>query len=387
MLNSLEISIFMGINNILIIIAIFSVFFSCSKEKSAGNKIKEINNKTGSYSIEIIAENLYVPWSIVFTGSNRILVTERNGSLRVIENGRLVDEPIHKFTVVHEGEGGLMGLALDPEFIQNKLIYISYAYEKEGDVFVKIVRFKDDGTSLSEEKTLLDNIPGAGFHDGCRLRFGPDKKLYITTGDAGNRDAAQDISKLGGKILRINPDGSIPEDNPFHNSPVWSCGHRNPQGIDWYPGTDIMYETEHGPSGFDGPGGGDEVNIIEKGKNYGWPVVHHKMHKDGMEDPVLEFTPAIAPASGMFYRSDVIPEFKNNFFFGCLRGEGIMRVVVDEKEPAKVISFGMLKDVDFGRIRDIAEAPDGSIYFSTSNRDGRGSVRVGDDKIYRIRPR
>ncbi len=145
-----------------------------------------------------------------------------------------------------------------------------------------------------------------------------------------------------------------------------------------------MFETEHGPSGFDGPGGGDEVNVIVKGGNYGWPEVSHQESKAGMISSVLEYTPAIAPASGMLYKSDSIPEFKNNFFFGCLRGNGLMRVVIDPKDPAKVISDELMTEVDFGRIRDVAEGPDGAIYFSTSNKDGRGSPRDGDDKIFKI---
>ncbi len=337
------------------------------------------------YRIEVVAQGLYVPWSIVFADSSRMLITERNGKLRVIQNGVLIERPLHVFSdVSSRAEEGLMGLALDPDYSSNQFIFISYAHEREGDLFVRIVRFKDNQDFLSDQRIILDGIPAARFHAGCRLRFSPDGKLFITTGDATERDLAQEPDRLEGKILRINSDGSVPDDNPFPGSPVWSYGHRNPQGIDWYPGTDILFSTEHGPSGFDGPGGGDEVNIIYKGKNYGWPIVHHTEHRDGMEDPVLEFTPAVAPASGMFYRSGVIADFKNNFLFGCLRGEGIMRVVVDVKDPANIVSCEKLKDVSFGRIRDIAEGPDGSIYFSTSNRDGRGSVREGDDKICRI---
>ena len=338
-----------------------------------------------SYEIKLVADNMYVPWSIVFTDADRMLVTERNGKLRVIQKGELLEKPLKVFEEVSSnGEEGLMGLALDPDYKNNKYIYISYAYEKAGGLSVKVVRYKDGGDKLSDEKLIIDNLPAERYHAGCRLRFGTDKKLYITTGDAGERQLAQNVNSLYGKILRVNPDGTIPEDNPIQDNPIWSYGHRNSQGIDWYPGTEILYSTEHGPSGFDGPGGGDEVNIIVKGGNYGWPVVSHKESKEGMISPVLEFTPAIAPASGMFYKSDSIPQFKYNFFFGCLRGSGIMRVVVDEKDPTKIISNEMLSEVNFGRIREITEGPDGAIYFSTSNRDGRGSVRDGDDKIYKI---
>jgi aldose sugar dehydrogenase len=338
-----------------------------------------------SIKVELVAEGLYVPWSIIFTDPHRILLTERNGKLRQIVKGQLDNKPVKVFEDVSaDGEQGLMGLVLDPSYASNKFLYVSYAYKTGGDMYAKIVRYIDEGTSLSSEKIILDRIPAADNHAGCRLRFGPDGKLYSTTGDAKDRKLAQDINNLHGKLLRINADGTIPSDNPFPNNPVWSYGHRNAQGIDWYPGTDILYSTEHGPSGFDGPGGGDEVNIIEKGKNYGWPEVSHEKTKQGMESPKLVFTPAIAPASGMFYRSGVIPEFKNNFFFGCLRGSGIMRLIIDPNDPRKIISHQMMPEIDFGRIRDVAEGPDGAIYFSTSNQDGRGNPRSGDDKIYRI---
>lgn len=363
-------------------------------EKPISESTKEINSDTtvtqtpSEYIAEVFAEELYVPWSIVFTSPERMLLTERNGNLRVIENGNLIDKPLKEFSdVSSRGEEGLMGLALDPDYVKNKLIYISYAYDSGDGLEVKVVRYKDNGNELSDEKILIDNIPAARYHAGCRLRFGPDGKLYITTGDAGERDLAQDVNNLYGKILRINSDGTIPEDNPYPGNPVWSYGHRNPQGIDWYPGTDIMYSTEHGPSGFDGPGGGDEVNVIVKGGNYGWPEVSHEESEEGMISPLLVFTPAVAPASGMFYDSNVIPEFKNNFFFGCLRGNVIYRVIPEESDPSKIKSFEKLSGIDFskiGRIREVTLGPDGMIYFSTSNQDGRGSVRDGDDKIYRI---
>ncbi|MBV6477976.1 MAG: Aldose sugar dehydrogenase YliI [Ignavibacteria bacterium] len=368
------------------LILFFNVF-SCKADtpEKSENKVSQIQDTSVSIETEIFVENLYVPWSIVFTDKDRMLVTERNGKLRAILNGKLQEKPVKIFEDVSSGgEEGLMGLTLDPDYQNNNLLYVSYAYDNGDILNVKVVRYKDEGDNLSGEKIIIDGIPAEKYHAGCRIKFGPDGKLYITTGDAGERNLAQDKNNLYGKILRINSDGTIPSDNPFPENPVWSFGHRNPQGIDWFPGTDIMYSTEHGPSGFDGPGGGDEVNIIEKGGNYGWPVVSHKNSRDGMISPALEFTPAIAPASGLFYKSDSIPGYKNNFFFGCLRGRGIVRVVVNENNPREIVSFEKADLSRIGRIRDIAEGPDGAIYFSTSNRDGRGTEKDGDDKIYRI---
>jgi len=370
-------------------VLVFGLLVSSCKAEVEDKPENTDNPKTDTASeieFEIIAENLYVPWSIVFTDKERMLVKERNGKLRVVRNGKLQQEPLKIFNDISaRGEEGLMGLTLDPDYLNNRHVYVSYAYDNGEKLNVRVVRYVDEGDKLTEEKIITDNIPAERYHAGCRIKFGPDGKLYITTGDAGEMEKVQNIKNLHGKILRINSDGTIPEDNPFTGNPVWSYGHRNPQGIDWYPGTDVLYSTEHGPSGFDGPGGGDEVNIIVKGGNYGWPEVSHKKSKEGMISPVLEFTPAVAPASGMFYKSGVIPEFRNNFFFGCLRGNAIIRVKVNDDNPSEIISHERMDLKQIGRIRDIAEGPDGSIYFSTSNRDGRGTERDGDDKIYRIR--
>lgn len=339
-----------------------------------------------SYVIEEFVTGLEIPWSIAFTSESRMLVTERKGKLRVVENGRLAEKPLAELEEVDaKGEAGLMGLVLDPGYSENKFLYLSYAYSDGDDMKVRVVRYKDNGNGLSDDKVIFDNIPAETYHAGCRIKFGPDGKLYITTGDAGKMELVQDKDNLYGKILRINPDGTVPNDNPFPGNPVWSYGHRNPQGIDWYPGTGIMYATEHGPSGFDGPGGGDEVNVIVKGGNYGWPEVSHEESMPGMISPVLVYTPAVAPAGGMFYNSDAIPGFRNNFFFACLRGNAVIRVITDEFDPSKVKSAVKLEDVKFGRIREIVQGPDGAIYFSTSNRDGRGTPREGDDKIFRLR--
>jgi glucose/arabinose dehydrogenase len=308
--------------------------------------------------------------------------------VRVFENGKLRPEPLFVVPDVEpRGESGLMSLALHPQFASNHLLYLSYAYSADGQR-VRVVRYRETAGGLTDRKIIIEDIPAAQFHAGCRLRFGPDGRLYITTGDATNRQLAQQLNSLAGKTLRLNDDGTVPADNPFvgrgdARPEIWTYGNRNAQGIDFQPGTNLLWETEHGPSGFDGPGGGDEVNVLERGKNYGWPVIHHRATQAGMESPVLEYTPACAPASGMFYRGSAFPQFKGNFFFGCLRGERIIRVTINGRQ---VVSQENLLENKYGRIRDIAEGPDGYIYFSTSNRDGRGNPARDDDRILRLVP-
>ncbi len=358
--------------------------------KRIDNSLEDIGNSSSSTvpvetKVEEVASGLFVPWSIVFSTSDRMLVTERNGKVRIIENGSLQAQPLHTFAnVSQQSEEGLMGMAMDPEYQKNKYLYFCYAGQQGNEMNARVVRLTDQGSSLTDETVILDNIPAAQYHAGCRVKFGPDGKLYVTTGDATDKNIAQDMNSLGGKVLRLNADGSIPSDNPFPNSPVYSLGHRNPQGIDWHPLTGQLFETEHGPSLFDGPAGGDEVNLIEAGKNYGWPIVSHEKSKDGLVDPLIVYTPAVAPASGMFYKSSTFPQWTNHFFFGGLKGEGIFILHV---ESGEVVQYEKMAGIDVGRVREITEGPDGSIYFSTSNRDSRGDVNPGDDKIFRVVPR
>src|SRR6266540_408311 len=197
-------------------------------------------------------------------------------------------------------ESGLMDLTLHPQFESNHYLYLAYAYRGDGQR-VRVVRFRETAGALAEPLVIIENIPAARYHAGTRTRFGPDGKLYITTGDATQRELAQRLDSLAGKTLRLDDDGGVPPDNPFVGRPnarpeIWSYGHRNAQGVAWQPGTDAQFQTEHGPSGFDGPRGGDEVNVVERGKNYGWPLIHHTQTREGLESPLLEYTPACAPA-------------------------------------------------------------------------------------------
>ena len=356
--------------------------------ESAGQSSAQSQAGAVSFKVETVVGSLEVPWSMVWAPDGRMFFSERGGRVRLVENGKLRAQPLFVVPDVEpSGESGLMSLALHPEFASNHFLYLSYAY-KAGEQKVRVVRFREAESGLTDQKTIIENIPAAQYHAGCRLRFGPDGKLYITTGDATERQLAQRLDSLAGKTLRLNDDGTIPADNPFVSRSgarpeIFSYGHRNAQGLDFQPGSNLMFQTEHGPSGFDGPGGGDEVNIVEAGKNYGWPTIHHSQTAPGMESPLLEYTPACAPASGMFYRGRAFPQFRGNFFFGCLKGERLIRVVLDGR---RVVSQENLLEGKYGRIRDVAEGPDGYLYFSTSNKDDRGNPAADDDRIIRLVP-
>jgi len=368
-----------------------ALILACSSPppgRGAG-EVESAPQSAAKFRVETVVDNLEVPWAIVFTPDGRMLFTERPGRVRVYENGWLRPEPLAVIPDVEQtGETGLMGLALHPQFADNKFLYLAYAYRGRDGLLVRVVRFRGANNGLADSKIIIENIPAARFHAGTRLGFGPDGKLYITTGDATDRQLAQQLNSLAGKTLRLNDDGTVPPDNPFVNQQgarpeIWTLGHRNAQGLDWQPGTNLQFQTEHGPSGFDGPGGGDEVNIVERAKNYGWPVIHHTQTKPGLESPLLEYTPAVAPASGEFYIGTVLLQFTNNYFFGALRGEALVRVVLDNR---RVVSQERLLEKQYGRIRDVTEGPDGALYFSTSNRDGRGTPTKDDDRILRLVP-
>ncbi|MFT3746653.1 MAG: PQQ-dependent sugar dehydrogenase [Pyrinomonadaceae bacterium] len=366
--------------------------FACSNSAPTGgseNTVFETQDKQTKFRVETVASGLEVPWAFAWLPNKDLIFTERKGRVRIIESGKLRAEPIFTVPDVEpSGESGLMDISLHPDFAKNNFAYLAYSYNNDGKR-VKVVRYKLTNNAFTEPKIIIDNIPGAPNHAGMRARFGPDGKLYVTTGDSTDWTLAQKLDSLAGKTLRLNDDGTVPPDNPFVGQKdarpeIWAYGNRNPQGLAWQPGSGLMFQTEHGPSFFEGKGsGGDEVNIVEKGKNLGWPEIHHTEKREGMVSPLLEYSPACAPGSGMFYNGPVFPAFKGNFFFGCLRSARIVRVILDGRN---VVSQENLFDGTFGRIREMEEGPDGYIYFSTSNRDGRGSPAKDDDRILRIVP-
>jgi len=377
------------------ILAFILLIAACASPAPIGVPDEPVNSesiageKQTRFIIETVAKDLEVPWGIAFLPDGSLIFTERPGRVRVIEDGKLRPEPVFTVPDVEpSGESGLMDISLHPDFATNKYVYLAYAYNKEGKL-VKVVRYIYDGTALKEDKVIIDGIPAAPNHAGTRARFGPDGKLYVTTGDATEWDLAQKPDSLAGKTLRLDPDGSVPSDNPFaknkaYRPEIFSLGHRNAQGLAWHPVTKVMFQTEHGPSGFEGRGGGaDEVNLVEAGKNYGWPEIWGTKTKAGMEAPLLEYTPACAPASLIVYKGDKFPGFKGDLLFGCLAGTRMIRVKVDGR---KVLGQQNLLNRNLGRIREVAEGPDGLIYVSTSNRDGRGKPDDTDDRIIRIVP-
>ncbi len=336
------------------------------------------------FIIDTLATNLTVPWAFTFLDSTTFLFTERNGKVRVMHNDQLVVKPV---LLVKETDTtkkmGVLGLCKHPDFVSNHLIYVAYNYSKDKTAFLRIARYTFDKDILIDPFIIKDSIYGNQNHTGCRLRFGPDKKLYITTGDADRPILAQDLKSLNGKILRVNDDGSIPADNPFENNDtarkeIWSYGHRNTQGIDFQPQTNDLYNSEHGPTG------GDEINFIEKGRNYGWPVIHHDETNKNMVTPLFQYTPSIGPSEIVFYNADAFPQWKGKLLLASLRGEAITKIDLVNK---KIVSQEYILHNQYGRIRALTVGPEGYLYFSTSQNDPpEGKPMAGYDMILRLRP-
>ena len=333
------------------------------------------------FRTEVVATNLEVPWSLAFAPDGRLFFTERPGRVRILENGSLPAEPALTLSdVLASGEAGLLGLALHPRFAENGYVYLVYTVDRPDQTPLnRVMRYRELAGTLGEGVVIFDAPRGNTLHDGGRLRFGPNGKLFLTMGDALDLSLPQDLASSNGKIFRLEDDGRTPADNPF-GSPVYSYGHRNPQGLDWHPTTGDLWATEHGATG------NDELNLIQRGRNYGWPVIQGTQTRPGMETPLRFFTPSIAPSGASFYTGSAFPAFEGNLFFATLAGNHLHRIRIDPQDPRRILGDEPLLTGRFGRIRDVMPGPAGALYFATSNRDGRGPATAADDRIVRLAP-
>lgn len=330
-----------------------------------------------SFHITTVATGLAYPWSLVFLPNQDILVAEKRGTLRIVDSSGELSSPIALSDVHMIGQGGLMDLALHPRFKDNGLIYYSYTYRSQGLYGTALGRFRLKEGQVTRQETLFnaDNLGSGSRHFGSRVVFDKEGYLYLCLGERGEREEAQNLANHKGTILRLKDDGSIPQDNPFvgragAGAAIYSYGHRNLQGCVFY--ADRLWTHEHGPRG------GDELNVIERGANYGWPVITYGKaysgfkigegtHKEGMEQPLVYWVPSIAPSGMIVYDGMRFPKWRGNLFIGALAGQHLHRLVIEEGKA--VAQEGLLRGE--GRIREVAQGPDGYIYVLTDASDGR----------------
>lgn len=373
--------LFITIFFLILIIIVWFFFFNKEKINIVNEEIKKITedqyqkeslenkNEDDEFSIiSVVADNLETPWSILKLPSGDLLLSEREGQIRLIKTSG-ESEIIYVIEEAKEsGEGGLLGITSHPQFIDNNLIYLYYTYKGDRGVKLnKVVRASYENSNFTNFTTIIDNIPGALYHNGGRIKFGPDNNLYITTGDAQIPEKAQDINSLAGKILRLSEDGGVVENNPFNNE-VYSYGHRNPQGISW-DSDGNLWATEHGLSAT------DELNLIEKGSNYGWPVITGNEKKDNMLSPSIHsgVDETWAPSGAAYY--------DNSIFFVGLRGNTLYQANISDRDNVILTKHF---SGEFGRLRDVIIDDQGIMYFISNNTDGRGEAAKNDDKLYRV---
>ncbi|MEO5910853.1 MAG: PQQ-dependent sugar dehydrogenase [Pelobium sp.] len=355
---------------------LFFIIMALSCKKAKENT--SVNTDPVKLKTTEIATGLSNPWEILEGPNNELWFTEKGGKIsRINLETKQVNTIFTVPDVASNGEGGLLGMVLHPDFTTSQFVYLVYNYNSSNGYKEKVVRYNYSNGSLNTPKILLQDIPANSFHNGSRLMIYADK-LFITTGDAGNANNAQDKNSISGKVLRMNLDGTIPSDNPFPNSYVYSFGHRNAQGLVMVD--DKIYSSEHGPNN------DDEINIIQKGRNFGWPNVEGFCDKsaesnfctaNNVVEPLMVWTPTIAPSGMVYYNADLIPQWKNSLLLAVLKGSKVLQLKLKADKTGIDTATDFLVN-DFGRIRDLAVAKDGKVYFCTSNGN--------NDKIVMVSP-
>ena len=353
---------------VIVVAVVFSAFVLTSPSDPI--PLPEPNSKSDGDFVTILAENLDKPRAIAVY-EDRIFVTEKDGMIRVVQDNILLESPLAAFRAADVFGGGLLGIAVHPNFPDNHYIYVFLTYEENENLWNKVIRIVESENKLQDAETILDKIPASSFTNGGFLKFGPDGKLYVGVGTVSDSShLPQDLDSLSGKILRLNDDGTIPDDNPFSDSPVYSLGHRHPQGMTW-DNDGNMYVAEFGPEK------NDEINLIHAGKNYGWPE-HQCSGSVNFENAFLCYDPSIEPGGILFYSGDKL-DFEFPFIMASMRASNLYQVDFEEGlSSQKSILSGI------GRVRDVVQGPDGSLYVITSNTDGKGFPDGTDDKLLRI---
>ncbi len=342
-----------------------------------------IRASSGDIAVQTVAKGLDHPWGFAFLPDGRVLATERPGRMRIVaRDGKLSPALAGVPRVFASSQGGLLDVALDRSHPQNHAIYFCYAERANGGARTTLSRARlvdESAPRLDDVKPIFrqEGPLSSGNHFGCRIAQGSDDNLFLAMGDHfGPRDEAQNLANHIGKIVRIRPDGTVPPDNPFvgragAKPEIWSYGHRNAQGLALHPATGKLWEHEHGPRG------GDEINVIEKGRNYGWPVIgfgidysgakiHQGTQKAGMQQPVWHWVPSIAPSGMSFYTGDLFPAWRGNLFVGALAGQILVRLEIDREKVAREERLQLRE-----RIRDVRQGPDGALWLATDSSDGR----------------